>query len=143
MCIWEKINQFWWDSGHKNPYQFHRKNNFSSFGIMQSTDCLGRMLFDKGQLISVCLFDVLKGYLSNLLERWLLHRFFVFWARDFKFWLQLWFFEPVKMGGEGGYLTWVFDVKNGIFQVKSGTIMPKSLFLEINAWNLKYAVFEF
>ena len=32
-----------------------------------------------------------KGYLSNLLVRWLLPRFFVFWDNDFKFWLQLFF----------------------------------------------------
>ena len=40
-----------------------------------------------------------KGYLSNLLVTTLLPRFFVFWDNDFKFWLQLRFFEPVKMAG--------------------------------------------
>ena len=33
-----------------------------------------------------------KGYLSNLLETALLPRFFVFWVRDFKFWLLAYFF---------------------------------------------------
>ena len=40
-----------------------------------------------------------KGYLSNLLVRWLLPRFYVFWDRDLKFWLQLCLFEPVKSTG--------------------------------------------
>ena len=33
-----------------------------------------------------------KGYLPNLLERWLLPQIFVFWVRDFKFWLLAYFF---------------------------------------------------
>ena len=33
------------------------------------------------------------------LESTLLCQIFVFWARDFKFWLQLCFFKPVKMAG--------------------------------------------
>ena len=42
-------------------------------------------------------FILRKGYLPNLLESALCHQIFVFWARDLKFWLQLRFFEPVKM----------------------------------------------
>ena len=35
--------------------------------------------------------ELKKGYLSNLLERWMLPHFFVFWVRDFKFWLHAYF----------------------------------------------------
>ena len=37
------------------------------------------------------------------------------------------------------YLTAHFERQNGIFQVNAGTIIPKSLFLEINAWNFGYS----
>ena len=40
-----------------------------------------------------------KGYLPNLLVRWLLPRFYVFWDRGLKFWLQLCLFEPIKSTG--------------------------------------------
>jgi hypothetical protein len=40
-----------------------------------------------------------KGYLPNLLVSVLLCQIFVFWDKDLKFWLQLRFFEFVKMAG--------------------------------------------
>ena len=35
---------------------------------------------------------LLKEYLPNLLETWLLHQIFVFWVRDLKFWLLAYLF---------------------------------------------------
>ena len=70
------------------------------------------------------------------LESTLLCQIFVFWARDFKFWLFFWASEN---GRVRFYLTWHFEHQNGIFQVNAVTIIPKSLFLEINAWNFGYS----
>ena len=43
--------------------------------------------------------NVIKEYPPNVLENWLCHQIFVFWARDPIFWLQLCFFKPVKSAG--------------------------------------------
>ena len=50
------------------------EKNFAEFSLI----CLFRLEFLKSR----------KEYLPNLLENWLLPRFFVFWVRDFKFWLS-------------------------------------------------------
>jgi len=86
-----------------------------------------------------------KEYFPNLLESALCRQIFVFWDRDLKFWLQQLessyvFLSPLKWQGR----TWpilTLWIQNwhiwGKMQVH--TIIPKSLFLEINEWNFGYS----
>ena len=60
-------------------------------------------------------FDNWNEYFPNLLEITFWDQIFVFHVMCMKFWLG--FFKSIKM--VRFYLTWHFELKNGIFQVKS------------------------
>ena len=59
-------------------------------------------------------FEMVKGYLPNLLETALLHQIFVFWFRDFKLWLLAYFFISFNRAKfQQDWTTLILDILKG------------------------------
>ena len=83
---------------------------------------------------------VWKGYLSNVLEITLLPQFFVFWDRDIKFWLLVFFFFLLNCAKfEKDWTTFILHILLWIFgklqkqkNMKGGTLVKCVMYMLSN-----------